>query len=123
MNLFVYGTLKSNFDNDFAKYLRGKATYMGQGKVFGRMYLLGWYPGIILDKDGYEIIGEVYHLSLQAEEVLAKLDDYEGVELGDYRRVLRTIFVNDLPIKCWVYETLIETDIEIKSGEFLAPSN
>lgn len=121
--LFVYGTLKSNFDNDFARYLRANAKLVGTGIVKGRLFILGWYPGLVLDEDAYEVKGEVYEFLNDQEILLKKLDTYEGVDSDDFRRVLRPVNLNSEMINCWVYETLIENDVELKTGEFLESSN
>jgi gamma-glutamylcyclotransferase (GGCT)/AIG2-like uncharacterized protein YtfP len=123
MYLFVYGTLKSQFDNEMAKFLRQEAKLVGEASVIGHLYLLGWYPGLVLDADGYEIKGEVYQLNEESEDILLKLDDYEGVEQGDYRRIKRKIKVKDKEVNCWIYESLIETDVELKTGEFHTINN
>ena len=76
--LFVYGTLRNNYDlklkNRVAKYLE----YVGEAKIGARLYDLGRYPGAIKDKTS-EIIGDVFLLS-DPEKVLKFLDDYEGSE-------------------------------------------
>jgi gamma-glutamylcyclotransferase (GGCT)/AIG2-like uncharacterized protein YtfP len=124
MYLFVYGTLKSHFDNDFAKYLRQHAELVGEGHVIGRLFLLGWYPGLVLDADGYEVKGEVYNINDQVEEdLLKKIDEYEGVEQGDYRRLKRKVFLGDKSFDCWMYESLIESEVELKTGDFLTLTN
>ena len=76
--LFVYGTLRNNYDlklkNRVAKYLE----YVGKAKIGARMYDLGKYPGAIKDKTS-EVIGDVF-LILDVEKVLKYLDEYEGNE-------------------------------------------
>ena len=123
MYLFVYGTLKSNFDNEVAQYLHANAKLIGAGSVFGRLYLLGWYPGYCQDDEGYEIKGEIFKVTKNIDRLLAKLDDYEGVDSGEYRRVLRPVWCGMQQYECWIYETLIQSEIELKTGEFLALSN
>lgn len=123
MYLFVYGTLKSNFDNEVAQYLHSNAKLVGKGSIYGRLYLLGWYPGYSQDDQGYEINGEVYEITGNSAELLSKLDEYEGVDIGEYRRVLKPIWSGKKKYSCWVYETLITSEIELTSGVFLASSN
>lgn len=123
MYLFVYGTLKSVFDNEHALNLRENAKLIGEGSVFGRLYMLGWYPGLVLDDMGYEVRGEVYEIGEGSESFISTLDKYEGVEDGDYRRVLRNVWLGNKQIKCWVYETLISSEIELTTGEFIGLSN
>jgi gamma-glutamylcyclotransferase (GGCT)/AIG2-like uncharacterized protein YtfP len=123
MYLFVYGTLKSNFDNEMANFLHHNASLLGEATIGGRLYLLGWYPGLVLDHTAYPVKGEVYCMNTNSENILKKLDTYEGVDSGDYRRVLRPVTIANEVINCWIYETLIESEIEITSGEFLTSSN
>ncbi|MBW8780332.1 MAG: gamma-glutamylcyclotransferase [Verrucomicrobia bacterium] len=81
--LFVYGTLKRGCKNH--RHLAGQR-YVGEARTAPgfRLYSLGDYPGMaadVLDHEG--VAGEVWEVSADA---LARLDDFEGVDQGLYRR-------------------------------------
>jgi gamma-glutamylcyclotransferase (GGCT)/AIG2-like uncharacterized protein YtfP len=62
--ILVYGTLRS---------MEGQPTTT----VKGRLYNLGWYPGIILDEDGDDIVCEEIEAT---DEQLKHYDDYESYD-------------------------------------------
>ena len=119
MKIFVYGTLQSQFENEMAQLLKKQATFLCKGKVLGFLYLLDWYPGLVVDAEGYEVKGEVFEIHTDEELLLKKLDAYEGVDTWDYRRVMRQVNTKNGKQDCWIYETLIESEYIIKSGDFL----
>ena len=119
MKIFVYGTLQSQFENEMAQLLKEHATYVCEGKVKGFLYLLDWYPGLVLDAEGFEVKGEVFEIHTNEESLLKKLDEYEGVDTWDFRRLIRPVNTANGKQDCWIYETLIESDYIIKSGDFL----
>lgn len=75
--LFVYGTLRQGFDLDWRRELG--ARFCGRGRVSGKLYDLGEYPGAIpLDINSpHEVAGELYELS-DPQRAMEKLDEYEG---------------------------------------------
>lgn len=108
--LFVYGTLRSEFNNRYARLLRKDATLIGRATVPGSIYRVRHYPAFRPDPAG-EVQGELYRLN-QPEETLKALDDYEGPE---YERVL----VNN----AWIYQYKgpLPESSRILSGDFCAP--
>lgn len=81
--LFVYGTLKRGCSNHAqmagAEFVGAARTVPGY-----RLYDLGGFPAIAAragDRDG--VVGEVWSLT---DDVLARLDLFEGVHEGLYRR-------------------------------------
>ncbi|REL24055.1 gamma-glutamylcyclotransferase [Rhodohalobacter sp. SW132] len=89
--LFVYGTLRSDSSVNRADLLGGNSVFIGRGFVQGRLYDLGWYPGLVLsDNPEEQVCGEIYRMTEPAV-VLAGLDEYEGCstrypEPHEYRR-------------------------------------
>lgn len=81
--LFVYGTLRSEFNNRYARLLRKEGTLVGRAVVRGSIYRVRHFPGFRPEPDG-EVQGELYRL-LDPAATLAALDGYEGVE---FERVL-----------------------------------
>lgn len=81
--LFVYGTLKRGCSNH--RHLADQ-TYVGEARTPPgfRLYDLGGYPGIVAepaDREG--VAGEVWSVD---DAALARLDRFEGVHEGLYRR-------------------------------------
>jgi gamma-glutamylcyclotransferase (GGCT)/AIG2-like uncharacterized protein YtfP len=93
-NLFVYGTLRSPSRQAADTGLRG-CEKVADGVVRGTLYDLGDYPALLLSGED-EVRGEVWRCPY---EVLASLDEYEGVPEGLFRRA--AVRVDDRP--CWVY--------------------
>jgi gamma-glutamylaminecyclotransferase len=81
--LFVYGTLKRGCCNH--GYLAGQE-FVGLARTPAgyRLYDLGGYPAIAAVTDDNEgVIGEVWSVD---QDSLARLDHFEGVHEGLYRR-------------------------------------
>jgi gamma-glutamylcyclotransferase (GGCT)/AIG2-like uncharacterized protein YtfP len=121
--LFVYGTLLSA-DNEFAGYLKDNSTFYSQGKLKGRLFDIGEYPGAIIstDKD-HEITGSVYRLT--SPNALKVIDDYEGY--GEGRDQPNLYIRKKLPVQtmeglvaCWVYLYNLSVNglVEIESGNY-----
>lgn len=81
--LFVYGTLKRDGVNH--RQLAGEI-FVGEARTVAgyRLFALDGYPGLVPlagDRDG--VAGEVWSVK---PEALARLDRFEGVDEGLYRR-------------------------------------
>ncbi len=97
--LFVYGTLRSGYQNRYARLLRRNATLLGPARIQARKYRLWGYPAVRRSSHDDWVDGELYLLRTP-EQTLAALDCYEDRQ---YQRVA-------LPIRgqqkttAWVYE-------------------
>ena len=69
--VFVYGTLRSG--ERLAENLADCPRKTG--RVRGRLYNLGWFPGLYLDRDAGPVVGEVVTVT---PEIIARLDEIEG---------------------------------------------
>ena len=81
--LFVYGTLKRGCSNH-GQLAGQKFIGLARTPPGYRLYDLGGYPGIVAlanDHDG--VVGEVWSVD---DEALRRLDHFEGVHEGLYRR-------------------------------------
>jgi gamma-glutamylcyclotransferase (GGCT)/AIG2-like uncharacterized protein YtfP len=76
--LFVYGTLRKDYDLKLKDKVRDDLQYVGQGKVGASLYDIGRYPGAVRSSKGDEVIGDVF-LVTAPERVLRILDKYEGI--------------------------------------------
>jgi gamma-glutamylcyclotransferase (GGCT)/AIG2-like uncharacterized protein YtfP len=127
MHLFVYGTLRRGHAHPMHASLSSAASFVGEARVRGRLYLVAHYPGLVLDDASSWVLGELYHL--RDPSVLPLLDDFEGVgpdhpEPREYRRVERTVeLLSGGGCSAWVYEYARPTEerLRIHSGDFLSP--
>ena len=111
--LFVYGSLRSEFDNVHAVRLRAESTFAGAATVAGSVFLVGRYPGYRTEPAGV-VHGVVYAL-VDAAKTVAHLDAYEGAE---YRRI-KVSLVSPAG-EAWIYEYASALPIasRILSGDF-----
>ena len=76
--LFVYGTLRSECKNPYARLLRAHATWLGRARVPGRLYRLWGYPAMRGSRHPEEwVAGELYLLR-DPSGLFPLLDRYEG---------------------------------------------
>jgi gamma-glutamylcyclotransferase (GGCT)/AIG2-like uncharacterized protein YtfP len=123
--LFVYGTLL-NEDNEYAIYLKNNSSFYSEGKIKGKLYDLGEYPGAVLSQnEGEYIYGSIVKLN-DTETVLALVDDYEGY--GDkqqqpnlFIRILTDAETNNGPVSCWIYLYNLPTNnlMPIENGRYI----
>ena len=115
--LFVYGTLKSTFENRYAQQLRREATSLGRAQMPGRPYRVTSYPGMRPPHDPKDLItGELYQLH-QPSKTLAVLDDWEE---GYQRELHCAALEKSGPVQAWVYiyRQSLPEDRYIASGEW-----
>jgi len=113
--LFVYGTLQRGGVNHS---MLSDQTFVGEARTAPgfRLFDLGEYPGMVADPGSpISVKGEVWSVS---DEALARLDAFEGVPEGLYRRVairLQEPFGADL-VETYLYAQEITGRSEIASG-------
>lgn len=95
--VFVYGSLRRGSAGAMSVRFP-EASFVGDGKVRGRLYDLGAYPGLQLDYSGALVNGEVYEVT---DEMLRKLDEFELT--SDYERREVEVEHGSEPGKCWIY--------------------
>lgn len=98
--LFVYGTLRKNYDLKLKSRVAAELDYVGRAKVGGTMYNIGRYPGAVKEKNDNEIIGEVFLVS-NADKVFKVLDEYEGREF--VRKKNRVQLRSGKTVNAWIY--------------------
>lgn len=105
--LFVYGTLRKDYDLKLKSRVSGAMQYIGQGKVGASLYDIGRYPGAVRSTAGDEVVGDVF-LIHDPERVLRILDKYEGIS-GDgrpsefVRKRNRVQLRSGKRVNAWVY--------------------
>ena len=120
--LFVYGKLKRNQPNEMSKLLHRNSIFIGNGYIYGRLYEIDHYPGIIFSAIKSEkVFGEI--LKLNPSIILKKLDEFEGAwplysENSEYKRLKGTTFFDNVTIDCWiyVYNRTVDESKRINSG-------
>lgn len=120
--VFVYGTLRCGGSNHFRM---DGADFVTDGRIAGRLYKISWYPGLVLDDAGDDIIGEVYSVD---QELLGNLDSFEGVSAGEtedseYRRVPATVTRPDgetLTAWVWEWRGVFDEGQRLHHGDWLA---
>jgi gamma-glutamylcyclotransferase (GGCT)/AIG2-like uncharacterized protein YtfP len=105
--LFVYGTLRRGSPHEMARFLAGASRWHGSGRAPGRLYHLGWYPGLVEPQaDGEWVRGDVFELH-EPEKTLPLLDEYEGCgqasTTGFERRRVTVQLDAGLTLSCWAY--------------------
>lgn len=108
--IFVYGSLRSEFDNPYARKLRESAELVGRATVPGSIFMIEKYPGYKTEPEGI-VQGELWSLR-DPEATLAILDEYEGEA---YNRIL----IDNAWI--YLYNGAVDPDRRIVSGDFLNP--
>lgn len=98
--LFVYGTLRKNYNLKLKDKVAHDITYLGQAKITASMYDIGKYPGAIKENTDNEVIGDVFVLD-DPEKVLKVLDKYEGEEFS--REKNRVKLRSGKSVNAWIY--------------------
>jgi gamma-glutamylcyclotransferase (GGCT)/AIG2-like uncharacterized protein YtfP len=114
--LFVYGTLRSEFDNPYARLLRSQAELVGAATVPGSIFRIGHYPGYRPEPRGV-VLGELYRMA-DPGATLKILDEYEGAE---YERVAIRILIEEGVGWIYQYRTQPDESARIASGDFRRP--
>ena len=126
--LFVYGTLRTEVKNPISWVLTRYGTLIGKATLWGKLYDLGSYPGVVLsDKPSDMVEGELYRLR-DKDKVFEVLDPYEGydpeeVYPGEFRREKIPILLKDgEQVHGWVYLYCRTTEglKRISSGDYLS---
>lgn len=128
--LFVYGTLRRGCGSVEAQRLHAQATWLGQGRVRGRLYRVDWYPALVACRSGAdEVTGDIYRLN-DADAAFVWLDRYEECGPGfaapqEYQRVIAQVESGSRAAqeRAWVY--LYRRSVaglpRIASGDWLLP--
>lgn len=126
--LFTYGSLRLDTELKMAKKLSCNCSLVSLGFVtHAKLYKIDWYPAVIPEGDVNDIVvGDVY--LLDDEEILAELDEYEGIGVGqppyEYRREKVQVNTENGNLECWMYwynQELPKGAQVIESGDFLNP--
>lgn len=105
-HLFVYGTLRPDFDGPMAKRLKSESRHIGPAHVRGRLHCIADYPGLIMAGDGW-VHGDLM-LMADAGATLAWIDAYEECALHfpephEYRRKVALVEGGMGDVRAWTY--------------------
>jgi len=122
--LFIYGTLL-NHNNEFAVYLKEHSHFFANGKVRGKLYDIGEYPGAILDNGDEYIYGVILQIE-DPEVVFLEVDDYEGYgdeqpEPNEFIRVSVDVETAREIVSCYIYVYNLPVDSlqQIEGGRYV----
>ncbi len=76
-DLFVYGTLRSDYNLKLKSQVEKDLAYVGKAKVEASLCDLGKYPGAIKGDSKDEVIGDVFIIE-NPDKTFKILDKYEG---------------------------------------------
>ncbi len=107
--LFAYGTLSDRAaSRELLPALR-KLKYIGDGFVYGRLYNLGDFPGVVLSKSlRNKVYGRVFELP-DDPAILSRIDEYEEFFADKkskslfLRKQVPVKLLNGDHMKCWIY--------------------
>ena len=94
--LFVYGTLRKEFDLELSKEIEEDIVYIGNAAINGELYDIGEYPAALPSDDkNSKILGEIYKVN-HPRKIFKLLDEYEGfdknhLENSEYYRRKETL--------------------------------
>jgi gamma-glutamylcyclotransferase (GGCT)/AIG2-like uncharacterized protein YtfP len=126
--IFVYGTLRRDSPEGAHKaYLNG-THFISPAQIRGRLYMVNYYPGLVLTETDHWATGEVY--LIQHASQLHDLDVYEGCakkspQPHEYARQIVDVVLSDGEIlQAWAYVYILNTQNlpVIESGNFLQPT-
>ena len=123
--LFVYGTLRKDYENEKHKKYLGGADFVSPAKIRGKLFMVDYYPGLVLSETEHWAMGEIYLLG--NENQLHDLDVYEGCakkspQPHEYERLLVNVQLASGEImQAWTYVYKKDTSAleVISSGDFL----
>lgn len=99
--LFVYGTLRNDYDLKLKNRFSKDMEYIGKAKVEASLYDLGEYPGAIKEKNNTnEVIGDVFLIN-DSNKIFKILDKYEGEEFR--REKDRVRLKSGKLLNAWIY--------------------
>lgn len=100
--LFVYGSLRSEYNHAAHAYISQYFSLAGQGMVQGKLYDLGSYPGAIPTTGEDTIVGALYEIkdNRYFTHAMQLLDDYEGVNPSEdepaiFKRELTKVYLHN----------------------------
>lgn len=104
MRIFVYGTLKNGYSNNYL--MEGYEEYKECYVEGFRLYSNGFFPCAITGDEQDIIYGEIYSYKENEKNILNRLDTLEGYYDSDrdlYKRIKTTAKTLDSNYECFMY--------------------
>jgi len=120
-HIFVYGSLRAGYDHPMARHLESQARLIGEARVPGLLYDMGWYPAAFFDATASgTIVGDVFALKPDKGLIVA-LDYYEDGGPDFMRAPLSVALSGGGQLIAWAYGVSAPLDAPvIPGGDFLA---
>ena len=124
--IFVYGLLKSMYDNDAALFIRQHCSLIGEGTISGRLFDLGTYPGVVYEPEASTTVtGEVFEITSNKEGLISYLDEFEECgpqfeQPNEYRKEVIPVSVNGIIYQAstYIYNRNLDGLKLIESGNY-----
>jgi gamma-glutamylcyclotransferase (GGCT)/AIG2-like uncharacterized protein YtfP len=108
--IFVYGTLRPGYGNDWLWRGRAHAAFDGQARVLGHALVTqGWFPYMVPATAAETVGALIVPDPDQYDYVLHRMDRLEGVPVH-YRRILISVAVPHGIVTAWTYVPADEAD-------------
>jgi gamma-glutamylcyclotransferase (GGCT)/AIG2-like uncharacterized protein YtfP len=107
--LFAYGSLQPGFAPDEVAKAAAKLRSVGRGFVYGELYELDGYPGVVPDPESKNRIGGTILELPEDACLLRQIDEYEGYdpqapETSEFVRVRQVVELSGGgTLECWIY--------------------
>lgn len=119
--LFVYGSLRRGEASDLEAGSRwgGGANFIGEDAINGKLYRVGWYPGVKTDPGMYDtnldvVLGDVFQINDAA--LITLLDGYEGYPHLFNR--IETRSANGHTVWVYTYNPTVKEEARVPSGDW-----
>lgn len=118
--LFVYGTLRRGERADLSRNKEKVDFCLGEDRINGRMYSVGWYPGVKampsrkFDTQSPTVIGDVFRI--RDVSIMPLLDAYEGYPTLFTR--IQTKTETGRKVWLYVYNHQVREDQEVGDGDW-----
>lgn len=101
--LFTYGTLRKSFPAH--SFIEEYFSFVCNAQIRGVLFDEGSFPAAVPTEEDVFVQGELYKLKSDDlfVEAFGKLDNYEEVYEGLFRRETTTIFTDNNSITGWIY--------------------
>lgn len=128
--IFVYGLLKSIYKNEPARFIRENCELVSEAWFPGCLFDIGSYPGAVFDADSEsKVFGEVFEVMRNEDELVAFLDNFEGVgpkfdQPNEYvrRQIPVQTKTGELAASCYLYNWDTTGKQLIANGRYENPS-
>lgn len=114
----VYGTLRRG---GVANHMMRGSTFLGQDKIKGTLYRVGWFPGLELTDSGEEVVADLYEVSEAQKKALDRYEGYIEGNPGDSLFIRRPITtVGGVKAEAYEYSAcqIMPDETIIKSGDW-----